>query len=424
MTPPSISVLVLNHNGREHLASCLPSLERQTYPRTSFEIVVIDNGSTDDSVEYVRIQHPTARIIRFAKNLGFSPAYNRAIGRCDSDWVALLNNDTRVEPTWLAELVAAGARHDASPVASKILDWDGTRVDFVGARVSVIGHSWQIDHGDTPLESHEIEREVLFACAGSMLVRRSTFLDAGSFDDDFFAYFEDVDLGWRLALLGHRTVFAPKAVTYHRLHGTSGGWAFAPRLRLYERNALMMIYKNYEAATLERVLPAAVALSLARGLAHSPIDASRLLPGQEEDAGDSIGPLTVAHLIALEDFACRLPALTRKRADIQRRRVRSDDALFGLFGDPLRLHKTGTHYEAVAGALYDTFGVRALVGADVGASVQATPGASPGSDGNVTDNTDETPLVSVVVLTTLGQHISTTASAHSVRRAIPSTRVR
>ena len=99
-----------------------------------------------------------------------------------------------------------------------------------------------------------------------MLIARDAYLDAGGFDRDFFAYFEDVDLGWRLSLLGYRTVLAPAAVTYHRLHGTAGRIAFAQRLRLYERNALAMIYKNYEDESLRRVLPAAIALSLLRGL--------------------------------------------------------------------------------------------------------------------------------------------------------------
>ena len=402
MTTSTASVLVLNHDGREHLATCLPSLERQTYPNESFEVVVVDNGSTDGSVEYVRARHPAVRVIPLRRNLGFAAAYNRAVTEVDHDWVALLNNDTRVESTWLEELVTTGRRHGAGAVASKILDWDGSRVDFVGALVSVIGHSWQIDHGEPPSARHDAERELLFACGGSMLVRRDTFLDAGGFDEDLVAYFEDVDLGWRLALRGHRTVFAPKAVTYHRLHGTWGRWAFAPRLRLYERNALMMIYKNYEAATLERVLPVAIALSLARGLAHSPIDVSWFQPGQRHDADCAISPRTVAHLIALEDFGRLLPVLAGKRADIQRTRVRSDGELFGLFGEPLRLHETGTSYERVAHALFGTFGVRELVGKGPGAPPSVPVAAGPDSRTRPAPGHDSPPLVSVVVLTTLG----------------------
>src|SRR5207244_12339957 len=162
-----------------------------------------------------------------------------------SELIAFLNNDTRVEPTWLTELVAAAERHDADCVGSRILDWDGARIDFVGGLTTFIGHAWQLDAG-APADGLHDERPVLFACGGSMLIKRDVYVDAGGFDKGFFAYFEDVDLGWRLAVLGHKTVFATRAVTYHRIDGTAGRIAFAQLLLLYERNVLVSLYQIYD----------------------------------------------------------------------------------------------------------------------------------------------------------------------------------
>jgi GT2 family glycosyltransferase len=400
---PSVSVLVLNLNGREHLEPCLASLEAQAYPRDRFEIVVVDNGSTDGSLEFVRTACPRARIVAFESNRGFCAAYNAAIRDCESEFVALLNNDTRVAPDWLTELVSAADRHSAAAVASRILSWDGATVDFAGAVTSFIGHSWQSDNGAPATRSYD-ERPLLFPCAGSALFARATFIEAGGLDEDFFAYFEDVDLGWRLNLFGERVVFAPAAVTYHRVHGTSSRWAFSQRLRLYERNALAMIYKNYEAATLQHVLPAAIALLLLRATMKSGIEGLTLPLASAPAEAFNAHPHLAASLIGLEDFCRQLPELRRKRQLVQARRRRSDAALFELFGDPLRLHETGGLYEDVARALIREFGIDRMVGgrsAASGAPVarqeqaarpQFPPGPQP----------DDPPRVSIVILTALG----------------------
>src|SRR5947208_2010650 len=130
MSLPTVSILILNYNGREHLETCLPTLEAQVYPKDQVRIEVIDNGSADDSAEFVRTRHPGVMWHQLDRNYGFAQPYDAAARRCTSDYVAFLNNDTRVEPNWLAELVSAADRHGAQCVASKILDWDGKRIDF------------------------------------------------------------------------------------------------------------------------------------------------------------------------------------------------------------------------------------------------------------------------------------------------------
>ena len=165
---PSAAVLVLNYHGIDHLRTCLPTLERMDY--TNAQLVVVDNGSRDGSAEYVRSHHPAGRVIELGRNRGFTGAYNAAIGAVSAEWVALLNNDTRVDPAWLTELVAAAARHHAAAAAAAIVDWDGSRVDFVGGLPTFIGHSWQIDYGQ-PVGREYPERQILFGCGGAVMVR-------------------------------------------------------------------------------------------------------------------------------------------------------------------------------------------------------------------------------------------------------------
>jgi GT2 family glycosyltransferase len=398
---PTVSVLVLNLNGREYLDSCLASLEAQVYPRDCFEIVVVDNGSTDGSLELVRVTYPRVRVVKFHSNRGFCAPYNAAIRECESQFVALLNNDTRVAPDWLAELVSAAQRHSAAAVAAKILSWDGATIDFAGGVTSFMGHSWQADSGEPATRSYE-ERPLLSACAGSALFSRTAFTDAGGFDEDFFAYFEDVDLGWRLNLFGERVVFAPAAVTYHRVHGTSSRWAFSQRLRLLERNALAMIYKNYEAATLQRVLPVAIGLLLLRATMRSGIEKLTLTLATTPSHVVDTHPYLAAHLIGLEDFCRQLPELRKKRELVQNRRRRSDAELFELFGDPLRLHETGGLYEDVARALIREFGIDEMVGATRNAAPPAVATALQERAKERQPSPGDSPRVSIVILTALG----------------------
>ena len=357
---PSASVIVLNCNGQAHLQACLPALEALDYPRV--EIVVADNGSSDGSQHYVRAAHPRARLIEFGANLGFAQAYNLAIGQCQSDYVALLNNDTRVEPSWLTELVDAAERHGVAAAGALVLDWDGARVDFAGAAPTAFGHAWQHDHG-RPSGGAYAEHRMLFACGAAALVRREHFLAAGGFDEDFFAYFEDVDLGWRLNLLGHGTVFAPRAVTHHRLHGTSGPVDPGPapaalRAQRAEDARQELRRRGVRARAAGRGGPDARA---------APVGGDRRGPrgGLRTAVARGTSPSTpavVATLLALEDLARQLPALLAMRQRVQATRTVTDAELFALVPDPLALHDLGDTYRDTAEALVRDFRIAELFG--------------------------------------------------------------
>ena len=407
---PSAAVLVLNYNGLDHLRTCLPTLEQMDY--AGAQLVVVDNGSQDGSVAYVRAHHASVRVIALGCNRGFTGAYNAAIREVQADWVALLNNDTRVHPAWLTELVAAAERNRASAAAAAIVDWDGSRVDFVGGLPTFIGHSWQIDYGQ-PTGRDYPERQILFGCGGAVMFRRDVFLESGGFDESYFIYFEDVDIGWRLTLMGHPTVFAPRAVTYHRLHGTTRTWAQAMRLRLYERNALATVFKNYGQDALARVLPAAVALTLQRNLVQAGLDGEAFRFGRSLPRAWSVPPQIAGLLIALEDFARSLPRLREQRAFIQARRRVPDDEVLALMPEPLKLHDLGDRYRETAEALIRDFRIAELFGLTAPARVSldrrdaSTERRDPATERQGTETSApalraELGVVSVIVLTASG----------------------
>ncbi len=272
MKPRHVSVAILSWNGREHLEACLAALEEQHDPGVPWEILVLDNGSTDGTAEWLRSSSAAGlgnlRLIESPVNLGFCSGNNRLVAEAVGDAVALLNNDTRPRPDWLARLVAAFAKapEDVAAVSGQIVDWTGERLDFARGAMTFDGHAFQIDYR-RPLDQAVVPEEgeeLLFACGGNLLIRKSSFLAAGGFDEAYFAYLEDVDLGWRLWSGGERVTFAPGAIVHHRSSATSDLLGLFNRGFLFERNAFLTAYKNYEAGTWERLMPAILLAFLSR----------------------------------------------------------------------------------------------------------------------------------------------------------------
>ncbi len=264
--PRKVSVAILSWNGRQHLKACLPALRRQHPPGCDWEVLLLDNGSTDDSAAWVRRHHPEVRLITSPVNLGFCAGNNRLVHEAEGDAIVLLNNDTRPAPEWLGELVEAlgQADDDVAAVSGRIVDWRGERLDFARGVLTFDGHAFQLGYG-RPLAEVEVPAdgaELLFACGGNMIVRRDAFEAAGGFDETYFAYLEDVDLGWRLWAGGERVTFAPRAVVRHRSMATSRLLGNENRGFLFERNAFLTAYKNYDDDHWRRLAPA-IQLTLA-----------------------------------------------------------------------------------------------------------------------------------------------------------------
>ena len=220
MRTPTVSIIIPNCNGRAHLEDCLSSLRALNYPSDRREIILVDNGSSDGSVEYVQESYPDVTVLQNENNMGFAAPCNRGAECSRSEYLAFLNNDTRVDPEWLNELARSIGAPKAEAeqvvcVAGRIVSWDGQVMDYDGGVMNFHGHGHHLGMGQAVSAASSHERPTLFACAASMLIRRDVFLEVGGFDPDYFAYFEDVDLGWRLWLFGFQVLYCPTAVIFH-----------------------------------------------------------------------------------------------------------------------------------------------------------------------------------------------------------------
>jgi len=241
-----VAVIVITHNGKKYLKQCFESLLNQSYK--DFEIFLLDNASTDGSSDFVRQNFPKVKIIRFNRNLGFSKGYNRAIGMVDADYIALLNDDTKVHFRWLEELVKAiNIDKRVAAVGSKILFYQNPAVvQHAGGKITPIGAGMDIGFGEPIDGKYNIKRYVGYVCGAAMLIDKKIFEEVGGFDEDYFAYFEDVDLCWRFWLHGYKVLYVPTSIVYHKFGGSWGGRLTVPRLFFSHLNKLRNTIKNFE----------------------------------------------------------------------------------------------------------------------------------------------------------------------------------
>lgn len=255
MSNPLISVVIPNWNGKKFLAGCLDSLREQTY--SPIEVVIVDNGSKDGSVDYLKENYPEVKLVTFPVNTGFSPAVNAGIKASTGVMVALLNNDTVVDPKWMAELVSAMDEHpEAGSAGCKMLAYDDhSLLDGAGDGYRRGGLPGRIGHKERDTGRFDRKRYLLGACGGAALYRRELFEDIGYFDEDYFAYLEDVDLGLRAQSAGYKCIYVPTSIVYHLGCGTTGSGYSPLVVRLSARNNLNTIVKNIPAPLLWKFLP-------------------------------------------------------------------------------------------------------------------------------------------------------------------------
>lgn len=248
----SVSIIIANWNGRHWLEQCLPTLQAQTYQ--DFEIIVVDNGSDDGSVAWLEEKWPEVRVLALEQNLGFAQANNLGIQASASQFVVTLNNDTLVDAKWLAELVAAVSAPDIGMVASQIVMWRQPDIlDSAGIEVDRAGIAWNRGWRQ-PAHSAASPRDVFGPTAAAALYRRAMLDEIGLFDEDFFAYYEDVDLAWRAQRAGWRCRYAPTARVLH-WHSATGQKSPWQKTFLLGRNKIWTILKNYEWPSLLWALP-------------------------------------------------------------------------------------------------------------------------------------------------------------------------
>jgi GT2 family glycosyltransferase len=241
---PLVSVVIVNWNGKHLLGECLDSLLAQSFK--DFEIIVVDNGSQDGSVEYVREYYPAASLIGLPQNTGFAGGNNAGIRTARGRYVALLNNDTRTDPDWLASLVReAEANPPEGMWASKILSLnDPDTIDNVGLLIYRDGLARGKGRLERDRGQYDTKQEALFPSGCAALYRRRMLDEIGLFDEDFFAYADDVDLGLRARLAGWGCTYVPAAKVYH--HYSSSSSTYSPlKAYLVERNRVWVLLKYY-----------------------------------------------------------------------------------------------------------------------------------------------------------------------------------
>jgi GT2 family glycosyltransferase len=281
------------------------------------------------------------KVLENPVNRGFAQPNNLAAKHAKGSVLALINNDMRVHPNWIRE--GLKGLDQAACTACRILDWNGERIDFNGSSLQYLGYANQKDIGQLAAEVTS-ENQLLFPCGGAMFIEKSVFLDAGGFDEDFFAIYEDVDLGWRLWVLGHEVSYSPESVVYHRGHATFETQHSAKMRFLMHRNALLTVLKNYDDELVRKVIPLAVILSVRRSIRCSGVmkESFYLWDGMKSrlENGDKNAYLEVLdalnHLVSVDDMLRLLPRMMVKRRRIQSRRKRTDPEIFALFQDPLR----------------------------------------------------------------------------------------
>lgn len=212
---PFCSIIVLNFNGKRYLYDCFESISRIKYPKDKYEVIMVDNGSTDDSVNFVKKNFPRVSVLRLDRNWGFAEGNNKGVEKTKGEYIIFLNNDTAVHKEWLMKLVKTASKSkDIGICGSKVID-KKLEAEIGEGRLNFLGIP-------DIRSRHDSEKECFFVSGVSMLIKKSVLSKfQHCFDPEYFAYFEDIDLCWRTRILGYKVIYVPKSIVSHEGGGTS-----------------------------------------------------------------------------------------------------------------------------------------------------------------------------------------------------------
>lgn len=245
-----LSVVILNWNGRRHMERFLPSVVEHSSTMEGVEVVIADNGSTDDSLAWLALNYPTLRVVRLERNYGFAGGYNRALREIKSDYYLLLNNDVEVSDGWLRPLIdTLDAEGDVAAVVPKLLSSEHRdEFEYAGASggfIDYLGYPFCrgriLSTTEKDMGQYDSRRDIFWGSGAALCCRAEVFHSLGGFDEDFFAHMEEIDLQWRMQLSGWRIVVEPRSIVYHLGGGTLK--PSAQKIYLNHRNNLAMLYK-------------------------------------------------------------------------------------------------------------------------------------------------------------------------------------
>lgn len=349
---PSASVVILNFNGREFLGECLESLAKLRYPKDRLEVIMGDNASIDNSVDYVNHNFPWVKVVRFDKNYGFCKGNNLSAREAKGEYLVFLNNDTFVTEDWLSELVkGAVSEPGVLSCACKILCpqlGDGKVIQAAGGNIFASGGGFYEGWMDEDSERYNVRKYTGFGCGAGVLVEKKFFLETGGFDEYYFYSNEEMDLGFRVWLHGYKVLYVPTAVMYHYM-GKTGfrGKGMTPSIEfLVNRNNVYFILKNFEWPTIIRGLFLFMMRTIFK-VVYALFHANFQIPLA----------LARAHYYVFKDF----PKILRVRVTTQKSRKVSDRELVrrGVLAtnwQAIRLFNEGAKRmkKYVTGSFYDT----------------------------------------------------------------------
>lgn len=367
--PGVVSVIVVNFRGADDTIEAVRRLGEVDWPAADLEVIVVENGSGDDSPARLRAAFAGTdgiRVIESTENLGFAGGCNLGAREARGEFLAFLNSDAKPHPGWIRGAVA---QFEVSPavaaVGSKVLDWEGDSIDFVGGSVTWFGMGYKDFETQADGEKFSTPKDLLFGTGSALFVRATVFAEVGGFDERFFMFYEDVDLGWRLNLLGYRVRFAPESIVYHKHHGSMRSFGPYREDYLLERNALFTLYKNLSDENLARFLPGAMALLARRAVATGKLDSTsfdiRRFDGaaDEFDATTPVPKEALARFYALDQFVEQLGELNAMRDELQAGRRRTDGELFSLFGNMIHPLRADASYLEGFSAVVQAFRIEA-----------------------------------------------------------------
>lgn len=324
----TVSVILVNYHGAADTITCLKSLLKIDWPQNQLDLIVVENSTDADEENQIRNAVPEARVIPTGANLGFAGGCNFGAGHARGKYLAFINNDARPDSQWISKALEV-LKNDATIgcVASKVLDWEGNKVDFVNSELLWYGMGYRPEFASPNMPMYDFDHDVPFATGSAMFISTELFCRVGGFDERFFMFFEDVDLGWRLNLLGYRVRYVADSLVFHKHHESMNKLASYREEYLLKRNALLCMFKNYEDATLVRTLgPAMMILHLRKE------EKSRVKQhgGKTEFQREDLCPEHAADFVA-QNF----DALLETRVELQAARVRTDAQLARFYSKVL-----------------------------------------------------------------------------------------